>query len=51
MRAGVMGAFLVFCVAGCGSPPAPPDPRPAEPASLVEITIHVPDMTKVLQIT
>jgi hypothetical protein len=54
MRTGVTGALaasLVFCAAGCGTRPAPPDPGPAEPGTPVQITVHVEDMTKVLEIT
>jgi hypothetical protein len=55
MRAGVMGALaasLVFCAAGCGNRAASPDPgSPPEPGTLVEITLYVKDMTKVLEIT
>ena len=56
MRTGLTGALaasLVLCAAGCGKRPAsPPEPGPAEPAaSVVQITVDVKDMTKVLQIT
>ena len=56
MRTAVIGALaasLVFCAAGCGTRPLPhPDQGPAaDPAAVVQITVRVKDMTKVLQIT
>jgi hypothetical protein len=55
MRTGVTGALaasLVFCAAGCEARPAPPpDPGPAGSATTMQITVHVKDMTKVLEIT
>jgi hypothetical protein len=46
-----LAASLVFCAAGCGTRPARPDPGPPAPAGTLRITVHVKDMTKVLNIT
>jgi hypothetical protein len=54
MRTGVMGVLavsLVFCAAGCARRAAPPERALPDPATAVDITILVQDMTKKLQIT
>ncbi len=53
---GALAASLLWCAAGCGGgrpplpEPDPPEPGPAKAAE-IQITVHVKDMTKVLQIT
>jgi hypothetical protein len=49
---GVLAASLVFLMAGCAAQTAPPerDPEGPAPAGTKEVTIHVKDMCKVLNI-
>jgi hypothetical protein len=48
--AGALAASVVFWAAGCGKPPARPDPGPA-PAGAMQMTLDVKGMTKALNIT
>jgi len=54
---GKVAVSLLFIAVACGTPPAPPRPDPGDPppqaparADSGQVTLHVKDMTKVLNL-